>query len=159
MNLALLMLLALLWSVVLLPSALRSRRKSLHHSMGGFARAMQILAGSEPPSRRDTRVVFVPADPRRIVAPPRGAELARERRRRTLVGLLTTVGISASLALLLHGVFTVLAVASSMALVAFVAALRQMAQQERRARTLVRLDDRRHFEDRQVDDDRWAVGV
>lgn len=142
MNLALLLLLALLWAVVLLPSAVRNHRHSLHHSMGGFERTMQVL-GAERGSRPDTRRVLVPADAARIVSPPRGAELARERRRRTLVRLALAAGVLTSLALVFGGVFVLPALLADGALVAFVAALRNLKVRAQRERELVRLGDHR----------------
>ncbi len=142
MNLALLMLLALLWAVVLLPSAIRSRRRSLHHSMGGFARAMTVLSGGQP-SRPDLRRVLVPGDAARIVAPPRGADLARERRRRALGMLSTVAGLSLTLAVLAGGTWWLLTVVTTGALATYVVALRQIAVSERARRELVPLDSRR----------------
>lgn len=157
-NLALLMLLALLWSVVLLPSALRSRRRSLHHSMGGFNRAMSVLGGGDA-RRTDSRVVLVPSNPARIVAPPRGAALARERRRRALVGLLASSGVTVLLGIVVGGVFTVLAIGNLLLLGGFVGAMRNLALQAQRDRALVRLDTRREVDARHADDHRRAVGI
>lgn len=56
-NEALLLLLILGWAAVLLPSAIRSRRKSTLASVGGFERAMDVLR-----NRPDGRHVMVPRD-------------------------------------------------------------------------------------------------
>ena len=74
MNGALVVILVLLWALVLLPGALRSRRSSPTASVGTFERAMDVLG-----RRGETgRYIYVPRDAGRIVGD-------RERRRRLLV--------------------------------------------------------------------------
>jgi hypothetical protein len=71
-----LVLVVLLWAVLLIPSALRSRSSgSPHVTVGGFARAMDVLKtspsspGSSPGSGSDAgRQLLVPGDASRIVA-------------------------------------------------------------------------------------------
>jgi hypothetical protein len=61
-----LVLLVLLWAVLLVPSALRSRASSSPHvTVGGFERAMDVLRTSP---RTGGRQLLVPADAGRIVA-------------------------------------------------------------------------------------------
>lgn len=63
-----LVLLLLLWAVLLIPGALRSRRSSPHATVGGFSRAMDVLR-ARPDTGRDGqgRQVMVPVDASRIV--------------------------------------------------------------------------------------------
>ncbi len=159
MNLALLVLLALMWGVVLLPSVVRNHRRSLHHSMGGFQRSMQVLSGGQA-QPRDLRRVLVPGDAARIVAPPRGAELARERRARTLKRLLFAAAASTSVALLVGGSLAWgIALVLDAALVAFVAALRHLAVTARRRREVARIEDHRAARPAGGWEHRRAVGV
>jgi hypothetical protein len=75
-----LVLVVLLWAVLLLPSALRSRSSSSPHvTVGGFARAMEVLRAS--PSDSDGRQVLVPTDAGRVVdsAAPLAGSDARTR--------------------------------------------------------------------------------
>jgi hypothetical protein len=57
-------LLLLLWAVLLLPGALRSRNSSPHSTVGGFSRAMDVLRSKPSPGRE----LMVPGDAGRIVA-------------------------------------------------------------------------------------------
>ncbi len=90
MNGALVLLLALLWALVILPGALRSRRSSPASSVGTFERAMDILARRESNEYGgDGRYVYVPNDAVRIS----GDRTIRQqeimaRRRRTFIRLL-----------------------------------------------------------------------
>ncbi len=122
MNEALVVMLALLWAVVLLPSALRSRRGNTHATVGGFERAMDVLR-----HQPDGRHLMVPADAGRIVGHDGGdratigpaPRLHREdpviaRRRATFTRLLVASAALLLLALLVGGfawTLTVLAVA------------------------------------------------
>ncbi len=160
MNLALLLFLALLWCVVLLPSAIRNHRGSLHHSMGGFARTMQVLGsspGNAPRATPDLRRVMVPANAARIVAPPRGEDLARERRRKSLRGLVFAAALTTTIALLAGGVFWAFAAVADAALIAFVAALRNIAVRAKARRELVRLGDHRRVPVQYEREQRHAV--
>ncbi len=90
MNGALVFLLALLWALVILPGALRSRRSSPASSVGTFERAMDILARRESNEYGgDGRYVYVPNDAARISGDRmlRQQEIMR-RRRRTFIRLL-----------------------------------------------------------------------
>lgn len=90
MNGVLVFLLALLWALVILPGALRSRRSSPTSSVGTFERAMDILARRESNEYGgDGRYVYVPNDAVRIS----GDRAIRQqeimaRRRRTFIRLL-----------------------------------------------------------------------
>lgn len=62
-----LVLLVLLWAVLLVPSALKSRSSSSPHvTVGGFERAMDVLRTS-PPGSTGSRQLLVPKDAGRIV--------------------------------------------------------------------------------------------
>ncbi|MFN2557815.1 MAG: hypothetical protein ABR592_13305 [Nitriliruptorales bacterium] len=101
MNGALVFLLALLWALVILPGALRSRRSSPASSVGTFERAMDILARRENNEYGgDGRYVYVPNDAARIS----GDRSARQqeimtRRRRTFIRLLVLTLASMVIAL------------------------------------------------------------
>lgn len=60
-----LVLLAMVWVALLLPSALRSRRTSPHNTVGGFERAMNVLRTDARGS--GGRALLIPADAGRIV--------------------------------------------------------------------------------------------
>jgi hypothetical protein len=63
-----LVLLVLLWAVLLVPGALRSRNSSPHVTVGGFERAMDVLRNDgRHLSRVSGRELFVPGDAGRIV--------------------------------------------------------------------------------------------
>jgi hypothetical protein len=65
-----LVLLVLLWAVLLVPGALRSRNNSPHATVGGFERAMDVLrseARGSGPGRGTGRELLVPRDACRIV--------------------------------------------------------------------------------------------
>lgn len=100
MNGALVFLLALLWALVILPGALRSRRSSPASSVGTFERAMDVLARRESNGYGgDGRYVYVPKDAARISGDRtiRQQEI-RARRRRTFIRLLVLTGTSAIVA-------------------------------------------------------------
>jgi hypothetical protein len=64
-----LVLLVLLWAVLLVPGALRSRNSSPHATVGGFERAMDVLRteGRGPVRGGNGRELLVPRDAGRIV--------------------------------------------------------------------------------------------
>jgi len=156
-NVALVMLLALIWGVVLIPSAVRTHRSNLHNSIGGFEKAMTVLA----PHPVATRRVLVPSDVRRIMEPATARRLRMlERRRNCLVGLVGATSIAFLGAITIGGLFTRLLIIAGVALAGYVTALRQVEiarqQQERvvaldaaRARHQA-VDDRVHDGDRLV---------
>lgn len=113
MNEALVVMLALLWAVVLLPGALRSRRVNTQATVGGFERAMDVLR-----RQPDGRSLMVPEDAGRIVGQGRLSErvgaataptrVRREdpaigRRRTTFVRLLAATGALFVAAVVLGG--------------------------------------------------------
>jgi hypothetical protein len=59
-----LVLLVLIWAVLLVPGAFRSRNASPHVTVGGFERAMSVLSGG---TRNGGRELLVPSDAGRIV--------------------------------------------------------------------------------------------
>ncbi len=59
-----LVLLVLIWAVLLIPGAFRSRNASPHVTVGGFERAMSVLSGGV---RSGGRELLVPSDAGRIV--------------------------------------------------------------------------------------------
>ena len=71
-----LLLLVLVWAMLLLPSALRSRNASPHATVGGFERAMDVLR-SESRGSSGGRQVLVPHDAVRIVQRDPRTELPR----------------------------------------------------------------------------------
>jgi hypothetical protein len=70
-----LVLLVLIWAVLLVPSALRSRKASPHATVGGFERAMSVLR-TGPDVRDGGRQLMVPGDAGRIVEREVGASSA-----------------------------------------------------------------------------------
>jgi hypothetical protein len=76
-NEALVVMLALIWAVVLLPGAIRSRRVNSQVTVGGFERAMDVLR-----RQPDGRYMMVPADASRIVSGDDAAADVRPRARR-----------------------------------------------------------------------------
>lgn len=158
MNGALVVLLALFWALVVLPSALRSRRSSPVSSVGTFERAMGVLARNEAgPNRRgprgarvanrsnarattrDSRVVYVPRDPSRVVADWSGRrEQMLARRRRMFVRLLGAVSIALVVGLVLGGRWWLGVPVTGLALVAYVTLLLRWKAQTDRAAQVVR---------------------
>lgn len=139
MSEALVVILLLLWSLVLLPGAIRARRSSPTRTAGGFARAMDVLRNRPVTSGRH---VLVPVDTGRASpGSPRQAVLAR--RRRVFARLAVTVGVAGSLAVVGGGVFWALFIASGVALTVYVALLLRWKAQRRRARRVVRSLPRR----------------
>lgn len=59
-----LVLLVMVWAVLLVPGAFRSRNASPHVTVGGFERAMNVLSGG---ARNGGRELLVPSDAGRIV--------------------------------------------------------------------------------------------
>lgn len=164
-NLALLLLLALMWSVALLPTVMRSRKANVQRSMGGFHRAMRSLSPNGQVVA-DRRAILVPVNASRIVAPPSPADRAKERRHAVLRGLLFANGLALTLAVLVGGPFTALAFVVVVALVAYVVALRKLAVAAQQARRLVQLDTHRRLVEEataaladDAHDDRRAVGT
>ncbi len=145
-NGALVVILALVWAMVLLPGAVRSRRSSPSNSVGTFERAMDVLArrdGNPRSGRSDGRLVYVPNDAGRIVG-----ERARRRnavitqRRRMFVRLLAAVGATLPLAILFDGILWMVFLASGTALGVYVGLLlRWKAQADQAAEVVRNLSD------------------
>ena len=96
MNGALVVILVLLWALVLLPGALRSRRSSPTASVGTFERAMDVLARRGEPGR----YIYVPRDAGRIVGDRerrRRMVMARRRRTFTQLAIATVVSLPVSI--------------------------------------------------------------
>ena len=133
MNEALVMLLALLWALVLLPSIVRSRRSSLHVTVGGFERAMDVLR-----QRPSGRQVMVPGDSRRIVQGQRRRAALIERRRRAFTGLVGATTLTFLLAVIVGSGFWLLFGLSTGLLISYVALLLRLKNQRDQARSVVR---------------------
>lgn len=142
MNGALVVILALVWALVLLPGAVRSRRSSPTNSVGTFERAMDVLAhrdGNPRSGRSDGRYVYVPHDADRIVgerARRRNALVAQ--RRRMFVRLLGAAGVTLPLAILFDGILWALFAASVAALGVYVGLLLRWKAQADQAAEVVR---------------------
>lgn len=149
---ALVVVLVLAWALLLLPSALRSRRSSPHATVGGFEQAMAVLR-----NRPQGREVMVPRDPARIVgqhdrpAEARSPAVPREEgtstridpvlalRRRILLRLSVSTGIAVLLAVVAGGFLWSIAVVSIAALGGYVSLLRRWKLQRDQAREVVRM--------------------
>lgn len=144
-----LVLLTLVWAVLLIPSALRSRRASPHATVGGFERAMNVLRAT--PRATAGRQLLVPDDAGRIVGPPHHESgslrsdtmttredplIARRRRNFYRASIATLVTLVA--AVVLGGwawpVFALVAAGT----VSYVAILRRLKLQRDEARRVVR---------------------
>ena len=154
-----LVLLVLVWAVLLVPSAIRSRNTSPHATVGGFSRAMDVLRNSPMPlsDRATGRQLLVPRDAQRIVsgqvpqgAPPmpvRSENPIIAQRRSWFVRLLTLTGGLFVIALIGSGWLWWLFVLSLVVTGGYVAMLRRLKLQADEARAVVRsLDDRRDVE-------------
>lgn len=157
-------LLLLLWAVLLLPGALRSRRSSPHTTVGGFERAMDVLRAKPGPGRE----LMVPGDAGRIVArdrscdggpeTPRGEDPLVSRRRTWFLRLLGATAVSLLLAVGVGGwlwlPFTSLLLLSG----GYTALLRHLKLQRDQARRVVRdLELRRTVDEPPVADRRPAA--
>ena len=136
MNEALVVILALLWALILLPGALRSRRSSPISSIGTFERAMDVLRNRSSASHR---ILLVPNDAGRIVGDPashRRALLAR--RRRTFARLLAAAALTLLVGVALGGRWWLLFVLSAAAVAVYVAVLLRWKAQTAQAARVVR---------------------
>lgn len=145
-----LVLLVLVWAVLLLPSAIRSRNASPHATVGGFERAMDVLRNSPTPraDRGTGRPVMVPGDAGRIVAgqahhgvtptPVRSEDPVMARRRSWFVRLLTLNGGLFLIALVGSGWLWWPFVLSVVVTAGYVAVLRHLKLQADQARAVVR---------------------
>ena len=144
MNEAIVVLL-LLWAVLLLPGALRSRNSSPHTTVGGFERAMDVLR-AKPGQGRE---LMVPSDAGRIVGhgptrpagPPEGArseDPVVARRRSWFLRLLAGTGLAFVVALAAGGLLWLLFVATLLITAGYTALLRHLKLQRDQARQVVR---------------------
>lgn len=161
MNGALVVILALVWALVLLPGAVRSRRSSPTNSVGTFERAMDVLARRDSnPRGGDGRVIYVPSDAGRIVgerARRRNALIAR--RRQLFVWLVAGVGTTLPVAILAGGFAWALFLAATAALAVYVGLLLRWKNQAEEAAEVVRtLPDVPRARDVARDHERVAVG-
>lgn len=160
-NEALLLLLILGWAAVLLPSAIRSRRKSTLASVGGFERAMDVLR-----NRPDGRQVMVPRDADRanqIVLGREGQVAARavgpahrlpsrqsallERRRQLFLRLLAADGLLLVLAAVFGGIFWTMFLLGAGVLGGYATLLRHYKVERDQARQVVRTIDIREIDE------------
>ena len=143
-------LLVLLWAVVLVPGAIRSRnRTSPHSTVGGFERAMDVLR-SKPSVGRE---LLVPRDAGRIVTrdvnraepqgPYRREDPVTARRRSWFVRLLAGTGATLLLALLLGGWLWLPFLTAALVSGGYTALLRHLKLQRDEARRVVREIDLR----------------
>lgn len=171
MDQALIVLLVVLWAVVLLPGALRARRRSTMSTVTGFGKAMDVLR----PSARGGRQVLVIDDAERISGPiplveqvtdsaTRRMREVNARRRRNLLGLSGAAGFSFLLAVVVGGSWWAMWLVLMAGMAAYVAWLRNLHIQRMQADEVVaELADLREAREqaRQPDEDRYvfhAVG-
>lgn len=143
-------LLGLVWAVVLLPGLIRDRRTSLHSTVGGFERAMDVLRPPTSPAGHGAgdRALMVPAEADRIVARetaavPRAPRTGREdplivRRRAAFTRLLVATGITVVAAVFLGGVLWPLLLVMGVVTATYAALLRHFKLQRDEARRVVR---------------------
>lgn len=140
MNGALVFLLALLWALVILPGALRSRRSSPASSVGTFERAMDVLARRESNGYGgEGRYVYVPNDAVRISGDRaiRQQEI-RARRRRTFMRLLVLTATSMVVAVVGGGQWWLMFLSTGALLTGYVALLLRWKSQAEQAAAVAR---------------------
>lgn len=135
MNEALVVILALMWALVLLPGAIRSRRSSLRTTVGGFEHAMDVLAHHRSPQGRE---LMVPRDATRIVTGRAAQRSVIARRRRAFTVLATATIVSLLLGVLASGPFWLLFFGSAAALGSYVTLLLRLKTQRQQASRVVR---------------------
>lgn len=148
-----LILLVLVWAVLLVPSALRSRSASSPHvTVEGFERAMDVLRSSPSrPGKVGSRSLLVPDDAQRIVdhadppatdaparAPRHREDPAVEIRRQWFVRALLATAVSVVLAPFLGGAAWVLAGLALVGTVSYAVLLRRWKLQRDEVRSVVR---------------------
>lgn len=141
-------LLLLLWAVLLLPGAVRSRNSSPHTTVGGFARAMDVLR-AKPGQGRE---LMVPGDAGRIVTglsnepverpagsggPARAEDPVIARRRSWFLRLLAATGLGLVLAVAVGGWLWLPFVMVALVTGGYVALLRHLKLQHDQARRVV----------------------
>jgi hypothetical protein len=159
-------LLVLLWAVVLVPGAIRSRnRTSPHATVGGFERAMDVLR-TKPGTGRE---LLVPGDAGRIVTrdvnreeprgPYRREDPVTQRRRSWFVRLLAGAGASFLLAVVFGGWLWMPFVMVVLVAGGYTALLRHLKLQRDEARRVVREIDVRDHGPRPVVEDSGKVAA
>lgn len=152
-----LVLLVLLWAVLLVPSALRSRSStSPHVTVGGFERAMDVLKASPSSAAPGNRRLLVPKDAGRIVehadaatargldaAPPPRVSAQREdptvaSRRLWFTRLLAGTAVSVIAALVVGGAVWLVAAAAVAGTAGYATLLRRWKLQRDEVRSVVR---------------------
>lgn len=133
MNQALVVLLAVIWALILLPSAVRGHHRSPRSTVGGFQRAMGVLARR----RSGGRDVLVLAEPERVVVGVRDRELLA-RRRRVFTTLVVATGVTFLLAVVGGGRWWLLWLATATALASYVVLLLRWKAQRLEAAEVVR---------------------
>jgi hypothetical protein len=149
-----LVLLALVWAVLIVPSAVRSRNASPHVTVGGFERAMDVLRSDGRNDARGSssgRQVFVPGDAGRIVERPttragdgdrvrhRVEDPVVVRRRVWFMRMLAATGATFLVALIAaNGWFWTVFLLSAALTAGYVAVLRRLKLQRDEARRVVR---------------------
>lgn len=142
MSLAVVVLLAAMWTAILVPALFRGRQdRSPVASVDSFERSMDILAAGRIGSPRPVgRHVMVVHDPQRLAGRSLRTTTLR-RRRQVLQGLAVAVSVTGLGALLAGGVLAALFVLAALALTAYVALLVWMRSTAQRARRVVRRID------------------
>ena len=144
MDQALIVFLVILWAVVLVPGAIRARRRSTANSVHGFGKAMDVL--KPRPGRQVLTVKEAPQLSGPIPLISLGTEDRQPRptatgptaiRRRNLVVLSVASTVSLLLGLIAGGGFWALWLVFTAALGAYVAWLRNLAVQKMRAEEIV----------------------
>lgn len=152
-----LVLLVLLWAVLLVPSALRSRSStSPHVTVGGFERAMDVLKASPSSTTSGKRQMLVPRDAGRIVehagaatgrglddAPPPRVSAQREdptvaSRRLWFTRLLAGTAVSLVAAVIVGGLVWLVAAAAVAGTAGYATLLRRWKLQRDEVRSVVR---------------------
>ena len=146
-----LLLLVLVWAVMVVPTALRSRERSPHATVGGFERAMNVLRG-EPGGRvvdADGRPIDVVGPVVRSRLDPRTRRLMERRRARFTRLVLVTLAAAAAAAAIGGASWSVPAVALGLTSAYAVVLRRAKVQRVEARRRVAALSDAR--EDRRGD--------
>jgi hypothetical protein len=140
MNVALLVLLLVLWALILGPGALRGvQGRSPTASVDAFERSMGILASDRSAfARTPGRHVMVVHDPRAVVAPRSSRRRTLERRRLILQWLAAAVVATAILGVAAGGVALAAFWVSAAALVGYVGLLLHLRSRAEHTRRTVR---------------------
>lgn len=151
MNEALVVILAFLWALLLLPGAIRSRRRDPTSTVGGFTRAMEVLR--ENPELRGSlhseEGVRIIGGEHQYLSPvppllsdeddaPHGFDPILVRRRRVFISLLVITLLVTVVAALVGGAAWAAPAATVLILVGYVVLLRRWKLQRDEARAMVR---------------------